>query len=420
MHRTLHRSVSFLVFLCCIFPAAGFAPAERIQPPEGFVALFNGEDLSGWKGLVANPIVRAKATQESLDKAQAAADEKMRANWRAEDGILVFDGKGDSLCTAQDYGDFELLVDWKIEANGDSGIYLRGSPQVQIWDPAVHPEGSGGLYNNQKNPSQPMICADRPMGEWNTFRILMRDEKVTVFLNGFLVVYDTVMENYWERDRPIYRTGQIELQSHHTPLYFRNIFLREIPAHEPEWKPLFNGEDLTGWIPLGDPDSWKAEAGLLFTTGKGGDWLCTEREFSDFDLKLECKIPEGGNSGVFIRAPREGNPAYEGMEIQVLDDYAPQYAELKPWQYMGSLYDLVPAEPRVSKKAGEWQCMEITCKGRRVRVTLNEHVVVDANLDDHMDRADSHPGLKRVRGHIGLQNHGSRLDYRSLLIREYP
>ncbi|MBI4605357.1 MAG: DUF1080 domain-containing protein [Planctomycetes bacterium] len=204
----------------------GYVSVRASEPPEGFVALFNGKDLTGWKGLVADPPKRAKMSAGELAKAQAEADRSMRAHWRAEGGVIVFDGKGDSICTARDYGDFELLVDWKIEKDGDSGIYLRGSPQVQIWD---RPDGSGGLYNNQEGPSKPLVKADRPVGEWNTFRIKMVGEKVTVHLNGVLVVDGVVLENYWERDKPIYPAGQIELQNHGNSLYFKDIFLREIP-----------------------------------------------------------------------------------------------------------------------------------------------------------------------------------------------
>jgi len=205
------------------------APAADNSPPKGFVALFNGKDLTGWKGLVGNPKSRAQMTAEQLADAQAKADENMRAHWKVVDGVLVFDGKGKSLCTAKDYGDFELYVDWKILPRGDSGIYLRGTPQVQIWD---RPEGSGGLYNNKQNPSKPLKKADNPVGEWNTFCIKMAGDRVTVKLNGELVVDNVVMENYWERDKPIYPTGQIELQNHGNTLYFKNIYLREIPRKE--------------------------------------------------------------------------------------------------------------------------------------------------------------------------------------------
>ena len=200
-------------------------------PPEGFTALFNGKDISGWKGLVANPKERAKMSPEDLAKAQAAADEKMKAHWAAKDGVIVFDGKGDNLCTAKDYGDFEMYVDWKIEAKGDSGIYLRGSPQVQIWDTAINADsavGSGGLYNNQKNPSKALKVADKKVGEWNTFHIVMIGEKVTIKLNGELVVDNTILENYWERDKPIYSTGSIELQNHGNTLYFKNIYIKDL------------------------------------------------------------------------------------------------------------------------------------------------------------------------------------------------
>jgi len=201
---------------------------DRLLRQEGFEPLFNRKDLYGWKGLVADPVQRAKMSPEELRIAQQKADEEMRRHWRVVAGELVFDGKGHSLCTARDYCDFELFVDWKIEPGGDSGIYLRGSPQVQIWDPAQWPEGSGGLYNNQKNPNKPLQPADNPVGTWNTFYIRMTEERVTVYLNGQLVVDNVVMENYWERDKPIYRCGQIELQAHNTPLYFKNIYLREI------------------------------------------------------------------------------------------------------------------------------------------------------------------------------------------------
>jgi hypothetical protein len=219
------RTCTGLVLFLAACTVGGLQAADNTPPP-GFVALFNGRDLTGWKGLVASPPARAAMTPERLAKEQEKADESMRAHWKAVDGVLVFDGKGQSLCTAKDYADFEFLVDWKIEPKGDSGIYLRGTPQVQIWE---NPVGSGGLYNNQKNPSKPLKVADRPIREWNSFRIRMIGEKVSVWLNGELVVDDVVLENYWERDKPIYPSGQIELQNHGNTLYFKNIYVRELP-----------------------------------------------------------------------------------------------------------------------------------------------------------------------------------------------
>lgn len=204
--------------------------------PEGFTAVFNGRDLANWKGLLAgpndNPEKRAKLSADELKRAQAEADENMRKHWKVEDGALVFDGKGRSLCTAKDYGNFEMLVDWKILPKGDSGIYLRGTPQVQIWDPNDGGKrnrlGSGGLFNNQKNPADPIKRADKPIGEWNRFRIVMVGERVHIFLNGELVVDNTVLENFWNRDKPIYPTGQIELQNHGNTLWFKNVYIREL------------------------------------------------------------------------------------------------------------------------------------------------------------------------------------------------
>lgn len=218
-----------LVF-CGIAAIAAGPETGVVTPPPGFVALFNGTDLSGWKGLVADPPTRAKMQPEELAKAQALADERMRAHWSAKNGVLVFDGKGDNLCTAEDFADFELLVDWRIRPAGDSGIYLRGSPQVQIWDNAA---GSGGLYNNKDNPSNPIAKADKPVGEWNSFRIVMKGDRVSVHLNGTLVVDNTVMENYWQRDRPIYAAGSIELQNHGNILEFRNIFVKRLEPTTP-------------------------------------------------------------------------------------------------------------------------------------------------------------------------------------------
>lgn len=201
MHRMLAGAA--LALLC----SASLMFADDLNtPPPGFELLFNGKDLTNWK----------------LDK---DADK----HWTAQNGILHYDGKGDSLVTAKDYGDFEMYVDWKIGPKADSGIYLRGKPQVQIWDPAMYPEGSGGLYNNKKNPNKPILAADKPIGEWNTFKIKIVEDKVTVHLNGKLVVDNVTMESYPKYDSKLPATGPIELQHHGNPLEFRNIYIKELP-----------------------------------------------------------------------------------------------------------------------------------------------------------------------------------------------
>lgn len=405
----------------------------------GFEAAFNGRDLTGWKGLVADPPTRAKMAPEDRTKAQAEADALMRAHWKVVDGALVFDGKGHSLCTASDYADFEMFVDWKIQEKGDSGIYLRGSPQVQIWDPAQWPEGSGGLYNNQKNPKDPLVKADRPVGEWNTFYIRMVGERVSVRLNGILVVDDAVMENYWERDKPIYAAGQIELQAHSTPLLFKNIFIRKIvagttglaPAEEPVpetpeaeraagFVSLFNGRDLAGWA--GDTSGYAVEDGVIAVKPGSGGNLYTDRDYADFVLRFEFKLTPGANNGIGIRTPPEGDAAYVGMEIQVLDDGAEIYKGLKPYQYHGSIYGVVPARRGFQKPVGEWNSEEIRVQGRRITVRLNGTVIVDADIEKASTPATidgrDHPGLKRAGGRIAFCGHGSRVEFRNLRLKD--
>ena len=205
-------------------------------PVEGFVSLFNGKDLSGWKGLLENPVKREQMTPVELAKAQVAADQRMREDWVVEDGLLAYVGKGfDNICTVGQYADFEMLVDWKLDPNGaepDAGIYLRGTPQVQIWDIArtnVGAQvGSGGLYNNQKNKDIPLCVADNKLGEWNSFYIKMVGDRVTVKLNGILVVDNVVLENYWDRSRPIFPVEQIELQAHGSKVYYRDIYVKRL------------------------------------------------------------------------------------------------------------------------------------------------------------------------------------------------
>ncbi len=399
---------------------------------EGFEELFNGKDLSGWKGLVGDPVRRAQMDPEELKKARIRADQAMRDHWKVVEGILVFDGKGESLCTVKDYGDFELLVDWKIEQGGDSGIYLRGSPQVQIWDPANEGIGSGGLYNNQIGPNRPLELADNPVDEWNTFRIRMVGERVTVYLNGVLVVDDVMMENYWERDKPIYSFGPIELQAHGNPLYFRNIYIREISRDDggkglteeeiqEGFVSLFNGKDLAGWT--GDKEGYVAENGkIVVYPERGSGNLYTEKEYGDFILRFEFKLVPEANNGLGIRAPLKGNAAYDGMEIQILDNTAELYKNLEPYQYHGSIYGVVPAKRGHLKSVGEWNREQVTAQGKRIIVDLNGVTIVDADIGESstpltMDGRD-HPGLKREKGHIGFLGHGYRVEFRNLRIKE--
>ncbi len=438
MTRTTRRSsaaASILVLLTGILQSPVSARAEA---PEGFTPLFNGKDLTGWKGLVGNPKTRAAMSAEELAAAQAEADELMRAHWSVVDGILTFDGKGQSLCTERDYGDIELYVDWKILKGGDSGIYLRGSPQVQIWDTEFEDyfrhgaeNGSGSLWNNQDHPRFPLVKADNPVGEWNTFYIRMVGEQVTIKLNDQLVADNVVMENLWERDRPIDPRGQIELQNHGNTLYFRNIYVREIPADEANeilsrqgeveaFESIFNGKDFTGWS--GDLENHEIVDGALrCKEGKGGT-IFTEKDYSDFVARLEFKLPPGGNNGLAIRYPGEGQPHITGLELQVLDSEDPRYAELDPRQYHGSVYGLAPAHRGYLRPVGEWNFQQVTVRGSTIKVELNGFTILDADLAEVQQSKDGDvpAGARRKSGHFGFAGHNDPVAYRNISIRELP
>ncbi len=402
----------------------------------GFVPLFNGRDLTGWKGLVGNPKTRAEMSPEKLAKEQKKADDRVKENWSVKDGMIVFNGHGSNLVSDKEYKDFELLVDWRITKGGDSGIYLRGSPQVQIWDTSrveVGAQvGSGGLYNNKAHRSTPLKVADNPVGAWNTFRIRMVGDRVSVWLNGELVVDNEVMDNYWERDKPIYPAGPVELQAHGTDLNFRNIYIREISSGDhnrltPEEKKegftlLFNGKNLDGWV--GNKTDYFVENGeiVILPKGKGHGNLYTKEEYKDFIFRFEFQLTPGANNGLGIRAPLTGDAAYSGMELQILDNTASIYKKLKPYQYHGSLYGVIPAKRGYLNPVGEWNEEEVTVKGTHVKVILNGHVILDGDWSDAikngtMDHKD-HPGLKNEKGHIGFLGHGSEVHFRDIRIKK--
>lgn len=190
-------------------------------------------------------------------------------------------------------------------------------------------------------------------------------------------------------------------------------------AAQPEAKPLFDGKSTEGWTEVGGKKgNWLVENGLLITRGEGGGWLSTNKTYGDFLLKLEYRVGPGGNSGVFIRSPRTGDPAYTGMELQVLDDDHPMYKDLKPFQYTGSVYGVVAAKRGHTKAPGEWNQMEVHAKGPKVVVKLNGTVIVDADLSQHPDAVKTHPGILRKDGYIGLQSHSDPVQYRNITIEE--
>lgn len=407
----------------------------NLPDDEMFEPMFNGKDLEGWQGLVGNPISRAGMKPKELAARQKEANDRMLENWSVRDGMIWFSGKGDNLCSVKEYGDFEMFVDWRITRDGDSGIYLRGTPQVQIWDTSRTDDGaevgSGGLYNNQKNPSVPLTVADNPVGEWNTFRIIMTGERVSVWLNGELTVDNVIMENYWDRSIPIFPTGPVELQAHGTDLAFRDIWIREIKSpeyiltekeKEEGFTSLFNGRNLDGWI--GNKVSYSAEDGMIVIkpgNDSGGN-LYTEKEYADFVFRFEFQLTPGANNGLGIRTPTEGDAAYVGMELQILDNTASVYAGLEPYQYHGSVYGVIPARRGFLRPVGEWNYQEVTVKGTKVKVVLNGTIIVDGDIAEAAMNGTidgkEHPGLQNRKGHIGFLGHGSVVKFRNIRIKE--
>jgi HEAT repeat protein len=409
---------------------------DKMPNLKGFESIFNGDDLSGWQGLVKNPIARAKMTKKQLAGAQEKANAQMLKDWFVKEGVIGFKGEGyNNICTIKKYGDFEMLVDWKITNGGDSGIYLRGTPQVQIWDIALTDVGaqvgSGGLYNNQKNKSKPLVVADNTINDWNTFRIKMVGERVTVHLNGFLVTDNVILENYWDKKLPIFTKEAIELQAHGEDLGFRNVYVREISsgnASLPEeeikegFTSLFNGSDLDHWV--GNKTDYLVENNELVVRPEQGGYgnLYSAKEYSDFNFRFEFKLTPGANNGLGIHAPLEGDAAYVGKELQILDNTASIYANLKPYQYHGSVYGVIAAKRGFLKPVGEWNSQEVIVKGNDIKIILNGTVIVDGNWEASAKNGTldkkNHPGLKRNKGHIGFLGHGSELQFRNIRIKD--
>jgi HEAT repeat protein len=408
---------------------------EKMPEGPGFVALFNEKDLSGWKGLVGNPLKRAEMDAKTLAKEQAKADEAMRESWKVEDGKLIFTGKGQNISTVKKYGDFEMYVDWRIEKDGDAGIYLRGTSQVQIWDTARRDAGaqvgSGGLYNNKTHESKPLKVADNPVGEWNNFHIIMKGDRVTVHLNGELVVDNVVLENFWDREQPIFPQDYIELQAHGTKVEYRDIYIRELGSEpfllsEEEksegFEVLFDGTNLDKW--QGNKSDYIIENGDLVIRPKKGSRgnLYTTDQYSDFIFRFEFQLTPGANNGLGIRTPLEGNAAYEGMELQILDNTADIYKDLHKYQYHGSVYGVIPAERGYLKPVGEWNYQEVVAEGPNIKITLNGHVILDGNIEEASENGTldgkEHPGLKRETGYIGFLGHGSVVKFRNIRVKQ--
>lgn len=421
-----------LAFLCATLTA-------RAEPPAGFTAIFNEKDLIGWHGMPHfDPYKLEKLSDEEREGLLKKWNADAEQHWRVENGELVNDGKGAYLTTDKEYGDIELLIDYKTVAKADSGIYLRASPQVQIWDYTEAggkwkngaDKGSGGLFNNAlKAPGRdPLVLADKPFGEWNHFRIVQVGERTTVYLNDKLVVNHARMENYWKRDLPLRRRGPIQLQTHGGEIRWRNLYVREIPpaeateilrtANKDGFQEVFNGKDFTGWS--GQLENYEIKDGAIFCKLKKGGNIFTNEQYSDFAVRLEYKVPPAGNNGLAIRYPGKGRASADAMcEIQILDNDAPRYVKLDPRQANGAAYGIAPAQKGYQRPANEWNFMEVTVRGSQIQVEVNGTRIMDADLSKITTFKDNlpHPGKDRTSGHFGFCGHNDPVGFRNIQIK---
>ena len=416
--------------------------SNAATPPPGFTALFNGTDLSGWWGAdTEDPRVYMALSPEDFRKKHDSSLDNIRQHWRAENEELVNDGKGLYLTTDKFYGDFELLIDYRTVPLADSGIYLRGCPQVQIWDTTEQAKfgigadkGSGALWNNSPGApgKDPLVKADKPFGQWNHFRIVMVGSRVWVWLNNQQTVNGAIMENYYDPKRklPLPAKGPIQLQTHGGEIRWRNLFIREIGSDEGNkllrgtdpagFKPVFNGKDFDGWA--GPVNNYQIQDGAITCQpGKGGT-IYTKDEYKDFIARLEFKLPPGGNNGLAIRYGGQGDTAYGGMcELQVLDDNYEKAtgSNIDPRQAHGSAYGMVAAHRGYQHPIGDWNYQEVTVKGSTIKVELNGTVILDCDLSkvsDYMG-GHAHPGKDLTAGYFGFAGHNDPVMFRNISIR---
>lgn len=430
--------LSLLLAACALGPRS-----TTTSPPWQQEPIWNGVDLAGWHGQRHFDPYKLDAMSQDERQKLRAEDDATLTHWKCENGELVNDGEGAYLTTDRDYGDVDLRLEYKTVAKADSGIYLRGTPQVQIWDTTEAggkhnlgaDKGSGGLWNNDakgawngaQNARMPLVLADKPFGEWNIVRILQVGERVSVWLNGALVVDWAVMENFWNRKIPLRARGPIQLQTHGGEIRFRNVTVHELSAAESDavlrehsgdgFESLFDGVSLAAFE--GSLDSYEVVDGAICCKqGKGGT-LFTKQSYGDFHARLQFRLPPAGNNGLAIRYPGQGDAAYDAIEIQVLDDTAEKYAKLQPWQYHGSLYGLVAAHRGHLRPVGEWNYEEVEVRGSRIRVTLNGTTIVDADVAkiEKPLSGKEHAGRQRTEGRFGFAGHNDPVEFRDVSIR---
>jgi hypothetical protein len=409
------------------------------NPPEGYKSLFNGTNLTGWYGRAHVHPDEYNAMDEETRKQKIADDMiSVKEDWVVHNGVLANRGKGLYLTTNDEFSDFELQIEYSTVPLADSGIYLKATPQVQIWDSTKEggkwsigaDKGSGGLWNNSPGAEgkDPLVLADRKFEQWNKFVIRQVGARTSVWLNDRLVVNHAIMENYWDRSKPLFQKGPIQLQTHGGLILWRNIFVKEYSADEANailaeannegFESVFNGKDFSGW--KGAVENYEIVDGVIRCKESKGGTLFTEKEYGDFVARVEFKLPAGGNNGLAIRYPGTGDPAYSGMcELQVLDNTHEKYKSIDPRQAHGSAYGMVPAHQGFLRPIGQWNFQEVTVQGSKIKVELNGSVILDCDLSEVKEfmNDSEHPGLNLEKGHFGFAGHNDPVEFRNVQIK---
>lgn len=348
-------------------------------------SLFNGQNLDGWHVTGCEVAV--------------------------ENGSLMLKSGNGLVRTDRRYGDFVLELEWKAHKpeKWDSGIYFRCElpPEGKPWPSRYQANLLQGQEGNVGGLAGATSTGLVKPGDWNHFKLTLIGKTASLEING---------KPAWKVDGVEPPTGYIGLQSEVAGggvFEFRNIRVTELG-----FESLFNGRDLIGWEGGGDDAAkcWKVEDGTLVCTGEKGPWLRSKDQFGDFNLRLEYKLKPGGNSGVYCRVPLDGShqarkDGLSGVEIQILDDADKRYADIKPYQFCGSVYAIAPATKHLGHPAGSWNTLEINCRGTSYRITHNGIVVVDAVEGEF-------PELKnrQLRGFLGLQNHSEHVWFRNVRV----
>lgn len=416
-----------IALCCCVGDALA---KDELNTANGFKALFNGEDFEGWYGgeTRAPGFLKGKPEGE-WGKYRIKMYEAVAKHWHVENGELIGSGDGPDMVTWGLYSDFELQLEWKVSPSGESGISLRGYPGITLWDTAskaLHARGadrgSGGLFAGEGQGTPPTENADKPTGQWNTMVVRMVGPYVTVTLNGQKVQDGIEIHNAYKPGAPLPAAGPIHLQVQSGEVRFRNVSIRALSDEEANkrldgivdddnnFTPLFKGEGLAGWT--GALHGYESIEGGIRSKRGGKALIVTEKQYRDFIVRLEFKLPPGGNSGLILRAP---GPTKPGLELQVLDNPHEMFKSLKNTQYHGSAYGISAARRGFLRPTGQWNHQEVYLEGDHLRVTLNGYEILNTKLKE---AAPKNANATRAQGHFGFLGHNDPVSFRHVRIKE--